>query len=353
MAQMDGEYVPVHDLRLTYPCGEAPDANGAVEVAQGVFWLRRPLPFSLAWINVWLLEDGDGWTLVDTGIGDTPSKKAWDDAAASVLKGRPINRIICTHMHPDHIGCAGYLSRRYNAPLMMTPLEYITARMLVADTGRQAPKEGMDFYRAAGLDDAALELYRSRFGGFGSGVTPLPESYLRLSEGDELLIGRRTWRVVLGNGHSPEHACLWEPEGKLLISGDQILPRISSNVSVHPTEPEADPLLDWLDSCRKLRDFLPEDALVLPAHNEPFRGVHVRLDNLLSGHQKKLDRVWSRLAEPKRVVDLYGAMFARDIGDDPHALAAGETLAHLHRLIGEGRVKRSVGHDGVWRYQQA
>lgn len=352
MAQSDGEQMNSEN-RLVYPCGDAPDEAGAVEVAAGVFWLRRPLPFSLAWINVWLLEDGDAWTLVDTGLGDARTCKIWDEAIDTVLKGRPITRIVCTHMHPDHIGCAGYLNRRYGAPLLMTQLEYVTARMLVADTGREAPREGVAFYRAAGWDDAALDTYRRRFGGFGKDVTPLPDSYVRLSEGDELRIGARVWRVVLGNGHSPDHACLWDAEGKLFISGDQILPRISSNVSVHPTEPEANPLRDWLQSCQRFSAMLPEDTLVLPAHNDPFRGVRLRLQNLLTGHRRALDRLLSRLAQPKRVVDLYGVMFARDVPRGHEALATGETLAHLHLLIGEGRAKRTMGEDGVWRYEQA
>lgn len=354
MAQYDGEYVPVRDPRLTYPCGEPPTAEGIVKIADGVYWLRRPLPFALEWINVWLLQDGDGWMLVDTGIADQFTKDLWASQENTLLEGKPIKRIICTHMHPDHIGCAGVLSRRYDdAPVYMSRLEYITGRLLTADTGKQAPQEGVRFYQASGWDEKAIDYYKSRFGNFGKGTTPLPESYVRLSEGDVLKIGAREWRVVMGNGHSPEHACLWDEAGKLFISGDQILPRISSNVSVYPTEPDADPLGDWLESCAKLLDLLPADTLILPAHNEPFLGVKARLESLLSGHAKKLDRVLSRLDQPKRVIDLYGAMFARDIEAASGQLATGETLAHLQRLIGQRRAKRIVDADGVWWYEKA
>jgi glyoxylase-like metal-dependent hydrolase (beta-lactamase superfamily II) len=338
--------------RLTYPFPDAPPFGERLEVAPGVFWVSRPLSFSLARINIWLIRDGDGWTLVDTGMGDKPTLDLWENADA-ILEGRPIKRIICTHMHPDHIGCAGVLSRRFDAPLHMTALEYITARVLVADTGRAAPEEGVRFYRGAGWGEEALEAYRKRFGGFGRMVTPMPEAYVRMREGDEIEIGGQMWRVVLGYGHSPEHACLWNPTAKLCISGDQIIPRISSNVSVYPTEPDGDPLGGWLQSCAKLLEMLPNDTLILPAHNEPFYGVTQRLEYLIAGHGRTLERVYSRLTEPRRAVDLFGAMFARDISNDQDALATGETIAHLHRLMAQGRVKRTMDGNGVWHYQQA
>ena len=174
---------------------------------------------------------------------------------ADKLAGQPVTRIIVTHMHPDHVGNAGWISRKFpGARLHMSRLEYITCRMLVADTGRQAPPEGTDFYSRAGWDESAIENYRKRFGGFGRGVSAMPEAYVRLQDGDTLEMGGQTWRVVTGHGHSPEHACLYCPGLGLLISGDQLLPRISSNVSVFPTEPEANPLADWMDSCAKLID---------------------------------------------------------------------------------------------------
>jgi glyoxylase-like metal-dependent hydrolase (beta-lactamase superfamily II) len=311
-----------------------------------------PLPFALKWINLWLLEDGDGWTVIDTGIAMEQSREHWRAIFASVLGGKPVTRVICTHMHPDHLGLAGWICRKFEAPLWMSRLEYVTGRVLVADTGREAPEDGVKFYRAAGWDEDALDSYKVRFGGFGKMVSRIPDSYHRIEEHDEIEIGGRIWRAVVGNGHCPEHVCLWQEELKLFISGDQVLPRISSNVSVFPTEPDADPLSDWIMSCDKLRLTIPNDVLVLPSHNEPFVGLHERLSNLIEGHERSLDRVEKRLREaPRRAVDLFGALFARKIGGDLLGMATGEAIAHANCLIARGRAKKRVDADGVAWYE--
>ena len=204
-------------------------------------------------INLWLLEDGGGWTVVDTGINDRVTADAWKQLFAGPMRGRPIRRVIVTHLHPDHVGLAGWLVRKFDVQLWMTRTDYLMCRNLVADTGQEAPSEGVRFYRAAGFPESAIEDYKTRFGGFGRGVYKLPNAYRRMQEGDSIEIGEREWEVVIGRGHAPEHACLWCREDNLFISGDQILPRISSNISVFPTEPEANPLQDWLDSCAKLK----------------------------------------------------------------------------------------------------
>jgi glyoxylase-like metal-dependent hydrolase (beta-lactamase superfamily II) len=337
---------------LVYPLGDPPPAGEAREIAPGVHWVRMPLPFALKWINLWLLEDGEGWTIVDTGLGMEESRGHWRTIFESALKGKPVTRVICTHMHPDHMGLAGWICRKFNAPLWMTRLEYITCRMLVADTGREAPEDGVRFYRAAGWDEDALDSYKVRFGGFGKIVSRLPDSYRRLADGDVVEIGGRPWRIIVGNGHSPEHACLWQEELKLFISGDQVLPRISSNVSVFPTEPEGDPLSDWINSCRKLSGAVPADVLTLPSHNEPFMGLHERLANLIEGHERSLARLLTRLRqEPRRAIELFGALFARKIGPDLLGMATGETIAHLNCLIGRGLVRAVTDGDGVIRYE--
>ncbi len=250
---MDGfEYAPTSRFGLNYPFGDVtPDLGETITVAPGIEWVRMPLPFSLKFINLWLIDDGDSWTIVDTGLPLPETKSAWRKLLdARVTPEKPLKRVIITHMHPDHVGSAGWLCHKYGAELWMSRLEYISCRMLVADTGRQAPPVALDFYRRCGWDQPALDHYKSRFGGFGRGVSLMPDAYFRLSDGDEFQMAGSTWQVIMGAGHSPEHACLFCPERNILISGDQILPRISSNVSVHPTEPEADPLAEWLDSCR-------------------------------------------------------------------------------------------------------
>lgn len=329
---------------LTYPFPEKPAPGSALEVAPGVWWLRMPLPFVLNHINVWALEDGEGWTLVDTGVHNPATVEAWESVLAGTCGGRPVHRVLVTHMHPDHVGMAGWLVRRFGCPLWMSRLEYLTCRVLVADTGREAPEDGVRFYRQAGWSEESLDQYRKRFGGFGRNVFALPERYHRLSDGDRLRIGGHDWEVVVGRGHSPEHACLYCPALKVLISGDQVLPRISSNVSVFPTEPEADPLGDWIESLAEVRRRVPDDVLVLPSHNEPFSGLHARLEQLAQGHERALERLLARVGElgACRAVDVFPALFAREIGSDSQLLsmATGESIAHLNHLRARGRVRR-------------
>jgi glyoxylase-like metal-dependent hydrolase (beta-lactamase superfamily II) len=337
---------------LTYPIGSLPEPGHAVVIVPGVLWLRMRLPMAgLNHINVWALEDGEGWTLADTGMQTSDTVAAWQSAFAGSLQRRPVKRVICTHMHPDHIGMAGWLTRQHDCRLWTTRLEYVTCRMLVADTGREAPADAVRFYHAAGWDDEALEHYKARFGGFGKAVYTLPDSYRRIVDGEELDIGGRAWRAVEGRGHSPEHLCLYCPELKLLISGDQVLPRISSNVSVFPTEPDADPLTEWLESLASIRERVPDEVLVLPSHNEPFRGLHARLGALIAEHEDRLARVRQALATPKRAVDVFGALFRRRIGVEMLSFATGESIAHLNCLIARGQAVREVDASGIGWYR--
>ncbi|MDR3508906.1 MAG: MBL fold metallo-hydrolase [Caulobacteraceae bacterium] len=336
---------------LIYPLETTPEYGEAVEVAPGVLWMRMPLGGSLAFINVWAIADGEGWAVVDTGMQTQETSRAWRKLFAEALGGKPITRVFVTHLHPDHIGLAGWIGRKFGARTWMTRLEYLQCRMLFADTGREAPQDAIDFYRGCGWDEEALETYRARFGGFGKAIYQLPDSYHRLKDGDEVTIGDQAWRVVTGSGHSPEHACLYCPELKLFISGDQVLPRISSNVSVFPTEPAADPLTDWLTSLARIKTLVPDDVLVLPAHNDPFIGLHARLDYLIRGHERGLDRLEKTLAEPRRAIDVFGALFARRIGPELLGMATGEGLAHLNCLIGRGRAQTTRDEEGVVWYR--
>lgn len=354
---MDGfESPPLRRPKLDYPHGEAtPALAETITVSPGIEWVRMPLPFSLKFINLWLIDDGDSWTIVDTGLPLPETRTAWRELLKDrVTADKPLKRVMVTHMHPDHVGCAGWLCHNYGAELWMSRLEYITCRMLVGDTGRKAPKAGIEFYRRAGWDEAALDNYRERFGGFGRGVSPMPDAYHRLEDGDTFRMAGAEWLVVTGAGHSPEHACLYCPERNLLISGDQILPRISSNVSVHPTEPEADPLTEWLDSCRKLLQALPEDCLVLPAHNEPFTGAHKRLQHLIDGHETALARLRQRLRKgPANALQTFVSVFGRAIDADEQGMATGEALAHLNYLKHRGELVLSTNEDGVTLYALA
>lgn len=353
-ALQDGfETAEVGRAKLTYPFDATPALGEAVDVAPGVKWMRMPLGGALAFINVWALEDGAGWAIVDTGMQTTATSAAWNQVFAEALAGAPVTRVFVTHMHPDHVGMAGWITRKFDCRLWITRLEYLTCRVMAADTGRAAPEDGIRFYRGAGWDRPALDAYEARFGGFGRHLHALPDSYRRLADGQIIRIGGHDWRVVVGSGHSPEHACLYSPDLRLMISGDQVLPRISSNVSVFPTEPDANPLHDWLTSLAAIRGEVPDDVLVLPAHNEPFHGLHARLDHLIAGHERGLARLRERLAEPLRVVDVFSVLFRRSIVPDLLGMATGEAVAHLNCLIQRGHAVRDTDAEGVHWYRAA
>lgn len=334
---------------IVYESGRVPAPGAMREVLPGIRWLRMPLPFELDHINLWLLADGPGWALVDTGLFSDDSIAVWREWLAG-LAAEPLTRVLVTHMHPDHVGMAGWLCRELDLTLWMPRVEYLMCRVLAADQA-PAPKTGIEFYRAAGLPEPALVKYAERFGMFGRLVSPPPESYRRLRDGERIAIGAQDWEVVVGRGHSPEHACLYCADLNVAISGDQILPTISSNVSLWPTEPDADPLADWLESCTALKRRLPADVLVLPAHGKPFRGAHVRLDALIAEHRHGLDRLVELCAEPKAATDVFPALFKSPVDGARLMMAAGESLAHLKYLEKRGLLSGETGADGVRRYR--
>ena len=340
-------------MKPRYEFDARPDMGATMPVADGIHWLRMPLPFDLDHINLWLLEDGGGWAIVDTGIASSTSKDIWRSTFAGTMRGLPATHIIATHLHPDHIGCAGWLTRQFDVDLWMTREEYMLGRVLVADTGKPAPEEGVRFYAAAGFSEAALQEYRERFGFFGRLVSRLPESYVRLHEKDCLALGDHLWQVLIGRGHSPEHACLYCEDRNLLIAGDQVLPTISPNVSVWPTEPAANPLKQWLESLTALRRQIPADVLVLPAHGKPFRGAHERIDAIVAEHRRRLEMLVDYLAEPCRPVDAFSVLFGRRVPDRHRMMATGEAIAHLNYLLATGDAVMESDAHGVHWYRQA
>lgn len=342
---------PYSHRQLTYPFGRrAPGEAELIGIAPGLSWARLPVPGSLRHINVWILEDEGGVAIVDTGLDIADSRAAWERLFAGPLAGRAVTRVIVTHFHPDHLGLAGWLCARFAAPLWMTRGEWLYGRMLAADRRDAPPDEAIAYWRAAGWpeDKIAAEAARG-WGRFASAISPIPVGFVRVQDGDTLRIGGREWRAVIGSGHCPEHLCLVDETGGLMIAGDQVLPKITSNVSLGISEPAADPLGEWLHSIARLRA-LPEGVLVLPSHGEPFTGLHARLDALDHGHRDRLDALHFRLSEPSRAIDCFGTLFGRRIEDKVLGLATGEALAHLRRLEVEGRAIRET-RDGVgwWR----
>lgn len=334
-------------MMIHYEFDDRPEHGQIQPIAAGIDWLRMPLPFMLGHINLWLLRDHAGVAIVDTGINSKTSREVWESALAD-HDGGPVTRVIVTHLHPDHIGCAGWLTREHDVELWMTREEYLLCRILVADTGRHAPDAGVRFYKRAGFPEVALLRYQEMFGMFGKYVADLPEYYRRMQDGEHLAIDGADWEIVVGRGHSPEHACLYNADQNIVISGDQVLPTISSNVSVYPTEPHANPLQDWIDSLSAMKNRLPDDVLVLPAHGKPFRGAHERLDELIEEHMTGLSKLYDLCDEPRRAVDVFPALFKSKISDGNLIMATGESIAHLNYLLADGSLEAELDHDVLW-----
>jgi len=330
---------------------DTPRPGEAVEVAPGILWLRFPLPFALDHVNLFALADGDGWTVVDTGFGDDSSKGVWLELLAGPLRARPIRRLVVTHFHPDHVGLAGWLQARTGAELVMPETEWLVARYLVAEDPNAALATAMAFYRAAGVDAAQLDALEADGHVYPRRITPPPTTFTPLVPGAALDIGGRRFEVLVGEGHSPAQACLWCAEAGLLLAADQILPRISPNVPVWPQAPMADPLARFTSSLERLRA-LPASTRVLPAHDWPFEDLHGRIDALLAFHDARLEATLAAVGGGATAFEVMHALFARV--DDVHQLrfALGETLAHLNRLVAEGRLLRTTADD-AWRFALA
>lgn len=337
------------DPGVSYPHPAVPRTPEPVPVAPGIHWLRLPLPYALDHVNLWLLEDEGGWLLIDTGIASDETRAVWRRLLADGLGGRPITRILATHFHPDHLGLAGWLCQETGAPLLISRLEWLTGRMLAQDDGVEMVRTGEAFYRRAGLSDEAIAVQRRRGNTYSPVAVPPPASFQRLQAGGTLVIGGRSWRLLAGEGHAPEQIALLCESTGILIGADMVLPRISPNVSVWPAEPAADPLGAYLGSLAELT-VLPEDLLVLPSHDQPFHGLQARIEGLRVHHAARLERALALCRTPRTAAEVMADMFRRTLDAHQTMFAVGETLAHLNRLIGEGRVVREPAADGRDRY---
>ena len=332
---------------------QVPEPGRMTEVASGVFWIRMPMMGRLNHINVWLLRDHEGWTIVDTGIYNENVQKHWQTIFDRYLEGKPITRVIATHLHTDHTGNAGWIARKWDCELWMSRSDFYMCKVMAADGPSDVPEDAIRFYRRAGFTEERLDRYRQRFGQFGANISPLPAGYRRINEGQYIDINGREWRAVIGHGHAPEHVCLYCPELKLIIAGDQILPKITPNVSVQPSEPHANPLRDWINSCTRFRELLPPDLLVLPAHESLYHGVHERLTALIDWHEVALEKLYELCDTPKRAVDVFPALFKSEITDMSYFPATGEALAHLHCALDRRVLVVEEDENGVALWQQA
>ena len=332
---------------------QAPEPGEMTEVAEGVFWIRMPMWGRLNHINVWLLKDYDGWTIVDTGLCNDDVQGLWQKIFGNHLQGLPIKRVIATHLHSDHTGNAGWICQKWDCELWMSRADFYMCKVMAADGPSDVPEDAIRFYRRAGFTEDRLNRYRERFGQFGANIAQLPAGYERIKEGQYIDIGGREWRAVIGHGHAPEHVCLYCPGLKIIIAGDQILPKITPNVSVQPSEPNANPLRDFINSCGRLREQLPPDLLVLPAHESLYVGVHERLTALIDWHEVALEKMYELCAEPKRAVDVFPALFKSEITDMSFFPATGEAIAHLHCALDRRIVTVEEDEHGVAWWRQA
>jgi len=338
---------------VTHAHATAPDPGQTIEVAPGVHWLRMPLPFALDHINLWLLDDGEGVTMVDTGYTLPEVQAAWEQVFATFLHGRRITRLIITHFHPDHSGLAWWHCRHWGIMPWMTNAEWLSCAMALRSTTDESMAARLQFFADHGVETAMLERMRNEFSHFAHGAPHLPAAFRRIVDGEDLTINGRRWTVRVGSGHAPEHACLHCPELGVLISGDQILPKITPNVSVWYSEPVASPLQFFLDSIQRFRS-LPADTLVLPSHKLPFRGLHARLDELDHHHAQRLEEAFTACeAKPHTANEILKVLFRRDLDSHQTGFALGESLAHLHHLVDRGRLRRSTDADGLIRFARA
>lgn len=340
------------DPRIRTPFPEAPAPGTAIEVADGILWMRVPLPMALDHVNIYALAGDDGWTLIDTGLGTKRGKAEMQSLLDGPLGGAPVRRVLVTHHHPDHVGLAGWFQTEHGADLITTRTAWLFARMLQLDEQSRPTAETMAFWRSAGMAaDVYAKRAQERPFNFADVVAPMPVGFRCIRDGDVIALGHRKWRVRTGYGHAPEQATLWCEDAPFVLGADQLLPSISPNIGVYATEPDADPLAGWLDSCAAFAAVAREDHLVLPGHKLPFTGLPHRLHQLAENHHGALARLQAHLAEPHTAAECFLPIFKRDISGDAYGLALVEAVAHLNHLLARGEVTRWRRADGAWLWQ--
>lgn len=340
------------DQTLTFPRQHPPAPGELVAMSPGVQWLRLPLPYRLNHVNIYLIEDDGGWAVLDTGLATEACRLAWDTVLAGPLAGQRLTRMIVTHYHPDHVGLAGWLSNRFDLPLSMPRPEYLYSLALQYAPGDLGADTYRGFYRRHGLSPEVTELVLSRGHEYLRRTTGVPTTYHRIQHGDSLPIGARDFDVITGGGHALEQAMLLRQQEKLFFAADQVIARISPNVSVHAMEPDLDALGIYLRSLRSLRETVPGDVLVLPGHGLPFFGLHMRLDELIEHHAQRCGLIADACRDrPLSVAEIVPHVFHRDLDEHQTGFAFGELLAHVNHMLGAGSLALQTDAEGIDRYR--
>lgn len=312
-----------------------------IAVSPDIFGLRLPMPPPLEWVNAWFLRDGNGWFIVDTGYNSPESRALLEQAIAEKLDGLPIIGVIVTHYHPDHVGQAGWLCKQFSCPLYMTPKEWLLARLLSTETSSTYQNVVNDYYRQAGIPDEYIQIYAERGNSFLRTCDEVPAQYKRLESGKTLVIGDRTWEILIGSGHSPEMLLMYDRKGKFLLSSDQVVSRITPNISIWPFDQDDDPLADFLRVSAELPRQVPNDVTILPGHGRPFDNYHERIGEYIPFHETRLDKLRAGMTlEPQSLHELVKVLFPRTLSARDYVFAIGETHSHLNYLIGLGEAER-------------
>ena len=338
--------------KIATPFETPPEEGSAIEVADDILWMRLPLPMALDHVNVYAVDDGDGWCIIDAGFHSKRGIGIWETLLNGPLADKPVTKILLTHYHPDHLGMVGWFQAR-GAKLLTSRTTFLLGRMLILDVQEKWPTQTYAFYKAAGMPPDLLEQrLQERPYNFSDVAHPISIGYERLQEGQTIKLGQRNWTIVVGEGHAPEHVTLWSEDGSLVIVGDQVIHGISSNIAVHATEPDANPLEEWLASCARFHELGDDTALVLSGHKLPFYGLKTRAMQLIEHHEASLARLTEFIETPRAAAEAFDLLYGRSLKPTEYGFALTEAVAHMNCLWAAGVASREKGSDGVMRYQR-
>ena len=328
-----------------------PDALNYVKLAEGIFWFRQPLPMALKFVNIYVLDDGDGWVAFDTGMNTHEARDLWQNWLGGALKEKPLKKLIMTHHHPDHVGLVGWFMEQ-GVEILATRTSYFLTKSLLLDVQERWPEDTVQFYHRAGMEEELLhKRSTTRPFNYIDIVHPFSKGYRRIKDGDHLKIGDYSWIVRTGGGHAAEQATFWHEKGDFVLSADAILPKISPNVSVHPSEPDGDPLQEWLSACKYYARFATDTQLVLPGHKDVFYGLPTRIKQHISNHEEALERLYAFIKTPKTAREAFDLLFKREIKSSEYTLALGEAVAHMNHLWHQGRAERFSSKEGRYLFK--